>query len=38
MAQYNRTYIKIMTDEETKNKLAHLAMKQKSNVRTIRQP
>ncbi len=27
MSQYNRTYIKIMIDEETKEKLAHLALK-----------
>lgn len=38
MAQYNRTYIKIMTDEETKNKLSHLAMKQQSNVSKFLQP
>ncbi len=32
MSQYNRTYIKIMIDEETKEKLAHLALKKQTNV------
>lgn len=38
MSQYNRTYIKIMIDEETKEKLAHLALKKQTNVSKYLQP